>query len=245
MGNHKTIITTLAAFLIALPVCQVHALDYAPGSAVEVEYGGAWYPATILKASPGKWLIHYDAYDSSWDEWVEADRIHPVDTDERFAASPRPPADTLSPTASGSATRKPAVVEPPDVTVYYDPYEIGIELADGSKIRLRSDGIIERDGKEIGRMDATKSGVSARGKELGHIDARYNIVAGGKIVGSLSPEDYSIQRDGKTIARFEDDALLLGEVIKGTSSMYDGSYADPETVALYFIFFDPDFGFVR
>jgi hypothetical protein len=215
MRNHLTIIPTLAVLLIALPVCQAHAADYAPGAVVEVDYGGSWYPATVLKASPGKWLIHYDDYDSSWDEWVGADRI-------RF----------------GEASS-------PDATVYYDPYEIGIELADGSKVRLRSDGIIERDGKEIGRMDATRSGVSVRGKEMGHIDARYNIVAGGKVVGNLSPEDYSIRRGGKTIARFEDDALLLGEALKGTASMYDGSYADPETVALYFIFFDPDFGFVK
>ncbi|MCC6625525.1 MAG: hypothetical protein IT385_30075 [Deltaproteobacteria bacterium] len=42
---------------------------------VEVLWGSSWWPATILQASGGQYLIHYDGYASSWDEWVGADRI--------------------------------------------------------------------------------------------------------------------------------------------------------------------------
>jgi len=42
---------------------------------VEVLWGSSWWPATILQASGGQYLIHYDGYASSWDEWVGADRL--------------------------------------------------------------------------------------------------------------------------------------------------------------------------
>lgn len=47
------------------------------GDAVQVLWGGSWYPATIL-AGPdeqGQCQIHYDGYDSSWDEWVGHHRM--------------------------------------------------------------------------------------------------------------------------------------------------------------------------
>jgi hypothetical protein len=44
-------------------------------AAVEVEWNGAWYAADVLRVSGGSSLIHYRGYESSWDEWVNADRI--------------------------------------------------------------------------------------------------------------------------------------------------------------------------
>lgn len=35
---------------------------------VKVEWKGKWYPAKILKVEDGKYLIHYDGYESSWNE---------------------------------------------------------------------------------------------------------------------------------------------------------------------------------
>ena len=49
--------------------------DYAAGDIVQVLWNGKWFKAEILKAENGKYLIHYDGYDSSWDEWVDKDRI--------------------------------------------------------------------------------------------------------------------------------------------------------------------------
>lgn len=48
----------------------------ASGSKVEVLWKEKYYPATILQAAlSGQYLIHYDGYESSWDEWVATDRI--------------------------------------------------------------------------------------------------------------------------------------------------------------------------
>lgn len=45
------------------------------GASVSVEWRGKWYPATVLKQSGSRYLVHYRDYDSSWDEWVTAGRI--------------------------------------------------------------------------------------------------------------------------------------------------------------------------
>jgi hypothetical protein len=45
------------------------------GKAIQVEYEGEWYPATVLKTEGDKYYIHYTEYDSSWDEWVTKERI--------------------------------------------------------------------------------------------------------------------------------------------------------------------------
>jgi hypothetical protein len=48
--------------------------------AVEVEWGGSWYAAEILRVSGHSSLIHYTGWASSWDEWVPAGRIRSAET---------------------------------------------------------------------------------------------------------------------------------------------------------------------
>lgn len=48
---------------------------YPAGTPVSVEWKGSWYPAKVLEAKENSWKIHYDNYDSSWDEWVGPNRI--------------------------------------------------------------------------------------------------------------------------------------------------------------------------
>jgi hypothetical protein len=48
--------------------------------AVEVEWGGSWYAAEVLRVGGGSSLIHYTGWDSSWDEWVPAGRVRPAGT---------------------------------------------------------------------------------------------------------------------------------------------------------------------
>lgn len=45
------------------------------GQCVEVEWQGKWWPAEILKVRGNSFFIHYESFDSSWDEWVDASRI--------------------------------------------------------------------------------------------------------------------------------------------------------------------------
>lgn len=46
------------------------------GDPVKVEWKGKWWPASVIEVSQkGRWKIHYDGYDNSWDEWVGPERI--------------------------------------------------------------------------------------------------------------------------------------------------------------------------
>ena len=45
------------------------------GDRVLVEWHGQWYPAVVLEKSGERHLIHYEGYDSSWDEWVTPERV--------------------------------------------------------------------------------------------------------------------------------------------------------------------------
>jgi hypothetical protein len=54
-----------------------HHHGYRAGDAVQVRWKGQWYNASIVRVGDDKYKIHYDQYDSSWDEWVGPDRIRP------------------------------------------------------------------------------------------------------------------------------------------------------------------------
>jgi hypothetical protein len=50
--------------------------SFVRGDPVDVEWRGTWYPASVIEVKPqGRYKIHYDGYDSSWDEIVGPDRI--------------------------------------------------------------------------------------------------------------------------------------------------------------------------
>lgn len=51
---------------------------FAVGDAVEVNWKGSWYKASVLAVKGDKTKIHYDGYDNSWDEWVGANRIRAI-----------------------------------------------------------------------------------------------------------------------------------------------------------------------
>ncbi|MCB9629982.1 MAG: hypothetical protein H6725_21625 [Sandaracinaceae bacterium] len=58
---------------------QPVATPYATGQAVEVEWRGTWYPATILAFEPnGLVRIHYDGWSDEWDESVDPARVRNV-----------------------------------------------------------------------------------------------------------------------------------------------------------------------
>ncbi|MBY0545773.1 MAG: hypothetical protein K2W95_00640 [Candidatus Obscuribacterales bacterium] len=42
---------------------------------MKVLWEGASYPVNILKVNGNQYLIHYDGYESSDDDWVDASRI--------------------------------------------------------------------------------------------------------------------------------------------------------------------------
>ena len=53
--------------------------SYNVGDKVEVRDGGKWYRAEILDSRDGKFLIHYDGYDSVMDVWTTTEYIRRID----------------------------------------------------------------------------------------------------------------------------------------------------------------------
>jgi len=50
-------------------------LKYKAGDKVQIEWKGSWFSGEILEAKEGQYLIHYDNYSKTWDEWVTPDRV--------------------------------------------------------------------------------------------------------------------------------------------------------------------------
>lgn len=52
------------------------ASSFGEGAAVSVKWKGSWYPAHVIGVlGGGRYRIHYDGYDNSWDENVGPGRI--------------------------------------------------------------------------------------------------------------------------------------------------------------------------
>lgn len=78
----------LGLALLTLVACKRH---YGVGDHVYVEWEGQEYPAMILSLEgPSKFKVHYDGYDTIWDEVVVKDRIKK--RVEGPVVTPEPPA---------------------------------------------------------------------------------------------------------------------------------------------------------
>ncbi|MBF0161131.1 MAG: RNA-binding protein [Magnetococcales bacterium] len=68
----KIIVILFLGLLLAL-TGRVEAMDV--GERAQVSWKGTWYPSRVLDVSGNRVFIHYDGYESSWDEWVTMDRV--------------------------------------------------------------------------------------------------------------------------------------------------------------------------
>jgi hypothetical protein len=50
----------------------------AVGAAVEAEWHGRWYAATVRASERGIQHVHYDGFGDAWDEWVSSRRVRPT-----------------------------------------------------------------------------------------------------------------------------------------------------------------------
>jgi hypothetical protein len=137
---------------------------------VEVEWNGVWYPAVILRADPrhrgddgrqAPWLIRYEGYSESSDEWVGPERIrHPATArapDWTEGPFPAPPA--------GEDWHAFTVAKAGKPLYYVDPA-----------------GIVWREGRKVANFDYTWGWLYRNGTELGRIDTRGDIRVKGKTV---------------------------------------------------------------
>ncbi|WP_448530495.1 agenet domain-containing protein [Raineya sp.] len=54
--------------------------EWQVGDQVEILWKGQWYKGSIISGrnSQGKYKVHYDGYDSNWDEYVETNRLRKI-----------------------------------------------------------------------------------------------------------------------------------------------------------------------
>jgi hypothetical protein len=66
-------LASLVSGSLALTACKP---SYSVGDHVLVEWEGTTYPAMVMDApGPTKFKVHYDGYDTIWDEVISRDRI--------------------------------------------------------------------------------------------------------------------------------------------------------------------------
>src|SRR5438128_8031011 len=68
-----------------------------PGDRVEVQWKGDWYQANVIEVKGNQYKIHYDGYDSSWDEWVDNSRTRAA------GIKPNKPDNTHQPATASSS----------------------------------------------------------------------------------------------------------------------------------------------
>lgn len=87
---------------LALSACK---RSYAVGDHVLVDWEGNTYPAYIMEApGPTKFKVHYDGYDTIWDETVPRDRIRGLV--EGPVAAVEPPAKVRAKAIKASLTNQ-------------------------------------------------------------------------------------------------------------------------------------------
>ena len=70
---------------------------YGAGTAVEIEWRGGWYAGRVLEKDGSRFLVRYDGYSETWDEWVGPDRLRPSP-----AAAPESPGPAQPERAAGT-----------------------------------------------------------------------------------------------------------------------------------------------
>ncbi len=101
MPARRPLLAAVLASLLALGAgCK---RSYQVGDKVLVEWEGKEYPAVIQTVeSPTKVKVHYDGYDTVWDEVISRDRIRgPV---EGHVVHPEPPAKVRAKAVAASQT---------------------------------------------------------------------------------------------------------------------------------------------
>jgi hypothetical protein len=73
--------------------------DVQAGDRIFIQWGSQWLPGRVLETNATQIKVHYDQYDSSWDEWAEPSRV-------RAARSATPGRFSKVPPATAAATER-------------------------------------------------------------------------------------------------------------------------------------------
>jgi hypothetical protein len=233
--RRAALLLALLAFHAAAGFAQVPAGAYRAGQAVEVEYGGAWYPAVVVSVEAAGWRIRYDGYGDEWDETVGAERIR-----LGAVAAPAPagaaavPADALS--AIGAYLGD-------DGKIYYDPEAIGLTRDGVVVARIDGDRRAYVGDREVGRFDWGRAWFRAADGVEWEITARGQLKRAGKIVGAFNAADELVSGDA-VVAFLGGGSIYRGDVLWGEAADCDGAAPDLTPVALLLAAAFPEFGFL-
>lgn len=72
----KAILVIIVTLLISV---QMSAQTYAVGDRLEArENDGLWYVVRVLKHDQGRYLVHWEEYTDTLDQWLTVDRLRPI-----------------------------------------------------------------------------------------------------------------------------------------------------------------------
>lgn len=122
---------------LALAACK---RSYAVGDHVMVEWEGKNYPAYVMEAQgPAKFKIHYDGYDTIWDEVIARDRIRGLV--EGPVVPPEPPAKVRTKAMKAAQTNQYKMGDHVRVEWHGQIYPATINgIVGHEKYRVRYDG---------------------------------------------------------------------------------------------------------
>lgn len=91
MNLKRLAVLSLVLAILCLALAGQASAGCQKGDKAEVLWQGSWYPATVLHSNGERCFIHYDGYESSWDEWVGPDRIKLKGAKSNAPKTPPPP----------------------------------------------------------------------------------------------------------------------------------------------------------
>ena len=210
---------------------------YDVGDKIEIDYGGTWYPGQVKEINAAQYFVSYDGYDSSWDEWVESERLRAPGAVAEEAAA------TEEVAAEETAVEEPAEEAPAASAEEAGFQEITIRKNGSIWATVAPDGTIRVNGSISGQVEESGN-VRVSGMNSGEIDADGTIRKGGMIAGAIDA-DGTLRANGSIVGSVDaDNTLRSNGSIWGEADQNCGNARNRNAVTAVLVFFaGSDFGF--
>jgi len=234
MKSRFKLMMTVALAILATFITSNIAAAFQAGDKVEIEYSGTWYPGSVKQVKASQFFISYDDYDSSWDEWVESERLRAPETVVENDEDNTEVASDEELTTSDSSEEAVANDEPQEITIRKGGSIWASVSPDGT---IRVNGSIEGSVEEGGN-------VRVSGMNSGEISSDGTIRKSGSIVGSIE-SDGTLRANGSIVGGVETDGTIRNNgSIWGSADYCCTDERSRNAVAAVLVFFaGSDFGF--
>ena len=221
---------TIALAILATFLMSGIASAFQAGDKVEIEYGGTWYPGNVKEAKAGQFFISYDDYDSSWDEWVESERL-------------RIPETAGEESSDGNSEEVVSDEETATLDSSVEVQEITIRKGGSIWATVSPDGTIRVNGSIEGEVE-DNGNVRVSGMNSGEISSDGTIRKSGSIVGSIE-SDGTLRANGSIVGGVETDGTIRrnGSIWGSADACCPGDRSRNAVAAVLVFFAGSDFGF--